>query len=123
MQGSDELRSTYSAWRGNQAMAPERVVTSAISTAENRWSGLNKTGYSDPEHDRLFDRWTQALDRAERNDLMVQMYRGMNEGLPGLPLYYNFWVTAHTSDVEGPQGRAVYAIQSYGNIHQWRWVR
>lgn len=32
-------------------------------------------------------------------------------------------VTAHTGDLEGPQGRAVYAARSYGNLHQWRWLR
>jgi ABC-type transport system substrate-binding protein len=122
----NELKSVYPAFRGNQAMLPERITTGGIATAENRWSGVNKTGYSDPEHDRLYELWTKTLDKIERDQLQIQMYKGMNDNLPGLPLYYNYWVIAHLAELEGPLPRIPqYRSQAriYSNIHQWRWAR
>ena len=121
----NELKSTYPAFRGNQAMLPERITTSGVASAENRWSAVNKTGYSDPEHDRLYDLWTKTLEQGERDHLQIQMYKGMNDNLPGLPLYYNYWVIAHSADLEGPLPRLPQYRSSariYGNLYQWRWV-
>jgi len=118
-----EFQSNFPAWRGTQAMLPSRLATAAIATPENRWSGINKNGYSNPEHDRLYDLWTKALDRAERNDLQVQLYKSMNENLPGLPLYFNFWVIGHRAELEGPQARAPETVPLYSNLYAWRWVR
>jgi peptide/nickel transport system substrate-binding protein len=123
MQADDELKSTYPSWRGNQAMLPARLATSGISAPENRWSGVNKTGYSNPEHDRLYDLWTRALDRNDRNDLQVQLYKSMNDNLPGLPLYFNFWVIGHRAELEGPRARVPGTDPLYGNVHEWHWLR
>jgi ABC-type transport system substrate-binding protein len=122
MQASDEMKATYPAWRTNQAITPNRVLGDSIATAENRWAGTNKGGYSNPEHDRLYGQWLQTLDRAQRNDLMVQIYKSMNENLPALPTYFNFWVIGHVSELAGPQPRTS-ASTLYGNLHEWRWVR
>jgi len=122
----NELKSTYPAFRGNQAMLPERITRSGIASAENRWSGVNKTGYSNPDHDRLYDLWTKTLEKGERDQLQVQMYKGMNDSLPGLPLYYNYWVIAHSVDLAGPLPRIPQYRSSariYGNLFQWRWIR
>jgi peptide/nickel transport system substrate-binding protein len=123
MQASNELKSTYASFRANQAMLPKRIITSAIAAPENRWAGLNKSGYSNPTHDRLYDIWTQTLDRKERDELSVQMYKGMNDDLPGLPLYYNFWVIAHRAELAGPKARVPETSPLYGNLHEWSWVR
>ncbi len=47
----------------------------------------------------------------------------MNDDLPGLPMYFNFWVTAHRADLSGPQGREPETNPLYGNLHEWKWLR
>jgi peptide/nickel transport system substrate-binding protein len=123
MQASNEMKATFPAFRANQAISPMVITTAAMAAPENRWSGRNKSGYSNPEHDRLFDIWTQTLDRKERDDLSVQMYKGMNDDLPGLPLYFNFWVIAHSSELQGPKARVPETMPLYGNLHLWQWPR
>ena len=58
-----------------------------VATAENRWGGTNKGGYTHPEYDRLLDGFNAALDRAERNNSVIGMMRMASEELPALPLY------------------------------------
>jgi len=82
-----------------------------------------EAGYSNPEHDRLFDLWTKALDRGERSEVSIQLYKSMNDNLPGLPLYFNFWVIGHRAELEGPRARLPETQPLYRNLHEWHWAR
>jgi peptide/nickel transport system substrate-binding protein len=120
---SDEMKATFPAWRTNytptnRSLGAERLLGSRAAAPENRWAGTNKTGWSHPEHDRLYDAWTKALDRDERNRLIVQIARIESEELPYIPLYFNTDGIVHTTSVRGPYSPAI-ETTPYENIHQW----
>lgn len=53
----------------------QNYVSSAIPTAENRWRGNNRPGWSNPEFDRTFERWQATFPMQERIQLMAQLER------------------------------------------------
>ncbi len=122
MQGSDELKSTYPAWRNNYGVSPNRLLGYNVSTAENRWGGTNKFGWANPEFDRIFDTWNTTLGDKERDQLNLQIWKIISDDLPVLPLYYNLAPLPHTSDLEGPEGSKP-GTSTFGNVHEWRWIR
>jgi peptide/nickel transport system substrate-binding protein len=124
MNNDNELKATFPTWRTVQNLTPDKLSGPTIAAPENRWAGVNKMGWLNAENDRLLELWKTSLDYREQNQLMVQMYRNMNEDLPALPLYLNFSVTAHAAELQGPT--AFYSMTSttrYRNLHEWLWVR
>jgi peptide/nickel transport system substrate-binding protein len=124
-QQSAELRSTFPALTANNAtvyrdLTLNKNITSAIASPANRWSGGNRTGYSSPEYDRLFETWTRTLDAEARNQAVVQLLKVANDDLPSLPMYFNFDVVAHVSALVGPSPVAPDSTY-YAKIHEWRW--
>ncbi len=51
-------------------------------------SGFNRTGWSDPEYDRLYDEVMHTNDQARRIELMQQMEKILTDAMPILPIYY-----------------------------------
>jgi len=90
------------------------AASGAMPRPENRWSGSNYGGWSNPEYDRLYDSFNTTLDRAERDGIMVRLMTLVNDELPGLPLYYNPRVVAHTAELVGPR-----AGGDTFNVHDW----
>lgn len=91
------------------------AFTSAqIGTPANRWSGSNRSGWSNAEFDRLHDAFSAALDRSERSQLIVQMMRLVNDEVPGFVMYFDAKVMAHATALRGPQPR-----NTLWNIHAW----
>jgi peptide/nickel transport system substrate-binding protein len=123
---NNEYRSQFPAFAITKASLPDRIAvtkyaTSNIATAENRWGGTNKGGYSNPAYDDLLERYTVALDRGERNRLVIDMMKLASEELPSLPLYYDLTAVAHTSALQGPLRSAPEGL-NFWNIHEWHWV-
>jgi peptide/nickel transport system substrate-binding protein len=94
------------------------LTTSSIPTAENRWTGSNRGGWSNPEYDRLAERFAATLDREERTRHVIAMMRLFSEEVPGLFLYYNEQVVAHTSALRGPMPIAPVSALTW-NAHEW----
>ena len=94
------------------------LVTASIPTAENRWSGSNRGGWSNAEYDRLAELFAATLDRNERTQRVIAMMRVFSEDLPGLFLYYNEQVVAHTVTLRGPQPIAPTSTLTW-NAHEW----
>jgi peptide/nickel transport system substrate-binding protein len=94
------------------------LTTSSIPTAENRWSGSNRGGWSNPEYDRLAEAFAATLDRGERTQHVITMMRLFSEDLPGLFLYYNEQVVAHAAALRGPQPIAPTSALTW-NAHEW----
>ena len=67
-----------------------------------------------------FADYQAALDRSERNDLVVQMMNHAAEQLPAFPLYYDLTVVAHGAALEGPLPGAPDGLE-FWNIHEWEW--
>ena len=121
----EDIRSQFPAFAITKSSLPEgtavrKYATSDVATAENRWGGTNKGGYTHPEYDRLLDGFNAALDRAERNNFVIGMMRLASEELPALPLYYDLTVTAHAANLTGPTKSAPGGL-NYWNIQDWEW--
>lgn len=51
-------------------------------------SGFNRTGWSDPEYDRLYEEVMQTADQEKRLELMQRMEKILTDAMPILPVYY-----------------------------------
>jgi ABC-type transport system substrate-binding protein len=78
------------------------MQTANVSGPENRWTGINRGGWSNPEYDRLVDTLNAVLDRNERLQHMAAIARIMSEELPAMPLYYDLDVIVYRPNVRGP---------------------
>jgi peptide/nickel transport system substrate-binding protein len=95
-------RSLYNYGRGlGEAILPT-MQTANVSGPENRWTGINRGGWSNPEYDRLVDSLNAVLDRSERLQHMAAIARIMSEELPAIPLYYDLDVIVYRPNVRGP---------------------
>jgi peptide/nickel transport system substrate-binding protein len=122
---SDEMKATFPSFRtnytgANRSMSAERQLGSRAAAPENRWGGTNKTGWNNPEHDRLYEAWTQALERDERTRIAIQIVKITNEELPYIPTYFNMEVVAHGAGLQGPHPAALESTP-YENVHEWSW--
>ena len=116
----NEYRSFLPAMAVTKSSLADRTVnskfaTDTIAAPENRYGGTNKGGYSNPDYDRLYTSFNTTLDRGEANKLTVEIAKFVSEQLPGLPLYYDFQVTAHVAGLKGPLGN------NFWNIQDWTW--
>jgi peptide/nickel transport system substrate-binding protein len=94
----------------------DRLDGTRISSPANRWRASNRSGWSNPDFDLQLERFTSALDVAERNRAMVEMMKIHSEHLPNFPLNFNLQVIAHTALLQGPQQE----VRSW-NVHEWEW--
>jgi peptide/nickel transport system substrate-binding protein len=112
------IRTTYATLFGDFAM--NKFITSEIATAERAWRGTNRTGWSNAAFDGVYDGFSRALERDERNRLMAEMARLLNEELPVMPMYFNFEVVAHAAGLTGPSVAAPTSTV-HGGISEWTW--
>jgi peptide/nickel transport system substrate-binding protein len=108
--------------------AGERSWTSAeIGTAQNRWRGENRSGWSLPEYDRLFDAFMVTLDQKEREQQVVAMHRILSEQLPAIHTNFAAQTMAHVTALKGPEpglaNAGVFSPETapHWNIHDWEW--
>ncbi len=124
LQQSDEMKATYPAWRTNYGLgAPrnlsaDRVLGSRAATADNRWSGTNKMGWSNAPYDALYDRWTRTLDVNEADQILVEIAKLTMDELPYIPTYFDPTVAAHSAHLSGPS--LGFGTQ-WQNVAQWAW--
>jgi peptide/nickel transport system substrate-binding protein len=102
---------------GNESFATG-FASSLIPTAANRWRGGNRGGYSNAEYDRLVSAYNDTLNRAERNQQIVQIERIVSDELPIIMLWHNFHVVVYASTVTGPDTRSLRDLVVW-NIHDW----
>ena len=112
------IRTTYATLTADYAM--NKFSSAEIAKAENAWRGSNRTGWVSPAFDRVYDDFSKALERTERNRLLAEMARLLNEDLPVMPMYFNFEVVAHARGLAGPEVAAPASTQ-HGKIHLWEW--
>ncbi len=78
---------------GFYQMARAGLIVEPYDASEFLWaftadSGFNRTGWSDPEYDRLYEDVMQTRDQAKRLELMQRMEGILMEAMPILPVYY-----------------------------------
>jgi peptide/nickel transport system substrate-binding protein len=92
--------------------------TRDMPTAQNRWTGANRGGWSNEEYDRSADALLTALDRPERQRLLVQMVRVFTEDVAVYSLYFAPTITAFVAGLSGPQPAVPESTVAW-NIHEW----
>jgi peptide/nickel transport system substrate-binding protein len=117
-----EARSTFSGMYTNSQNCCESamlgLVSSGAPSAENRWSGGNRSGYANPEYDALIDSFTRTLDRGERETQMTQLVRLLTEDVQSITMFIRAQGWAHVSELRGvvvapPEGNMSW------NIDKW----
>jgi peptide/nickel transport system substrate-binding protein len=121
-----QIRASFTALQANVTQLPERTVfqklySTGIPTATNRWSGFNRGGWADPEFDRLTVAFDTTLDRAERDKQMIRMMTIVGDVVPVIPLYYNLDAVAVSAPVTGPTTSAPDTTREW-NVQDWRWT-
>jgi len=101
-------------------------LSSQVGTATTRWAGLNRSGWTSPEYDRLYEAWNSTLDVTERGRYVAQMLALVSENLPAYALYFLPDVKSWVSSLQGPAardnagfGRTSKGTTYYWDIHNW----
>jgi peptide/nickel transport system substrate-binding protein len=95
-----------------------RFTTEGIPRLQNRWTGVNRGGWSNPEYDQLVDRLNSALDRGEREQHVERLVRIFTTELPAIPLYFASSPFPYAAALRGPQQVAPGGNRLW-NIHNW----
>jgi peptide/nickel transport system substrate-binding protein len=92
--------------------------SAAIPSAENRWIGGNRGGWSNPEYDRLIESFNTSLERAERAQQVGEMAKIFTQDLPTISLFFRTQAWAFRSEVSGLVLAAPEAPMPW-NIYEW----
>jgi peptide/nickel transport system substrate-binding protein len=96
------------------------LTSSQVGTAENRWRGSNRGGWTNPNFDRLVETFNATLDPDVRIRQRAEIARFLSEEVPVIMLSQNPNVTAHISALRGPTTGIVGTTGlSAWNIHEW----
>jgi len=120
-----QVRHTFPSIHTNASGAAETnwmaLFTSAqVGTAENRWRGSNRGGWTNPTFDRLVETFNATLDPDLRIRQRAEIARLLSEELPVIMLSQNPNVTAHIAALRGPTTGIVGTTGlSAWNIHEW----
>jgi peptide/nickel transport system substrate-binding protein len=120
-----EVRSTFSAMSVNTSGSFEVQQTSLyrgseVTTPANRWRGENRTGWVNPEYDRLANAFNVTLDPDERIQQRAQMARLLTEDLPAIVLAPNPNAYAYLNTVKNVGAINIYTTgRITWNIERW----
>lgn len=122
-QGQDgQLQATLPGLFAGGAASGERALmnhtSAAISRPENRWTGRNFVGWSNPDYDRLAETFLRTLDRGERIQLIAEMARIFTAESPSITMYFSVEVLAHSAALAGPRPVPAEAATTW-DIHEW----
>ncbi len=104
---------------GGGPIGVDSFPSSAIGTAANRFAGSNRSGWTNPDYDAFFAKWSVALDPAEHGVLEAQMRKLQTEQLPGVPLFFNLHLAAWLSVLKGPDPQTVNVPNLVWDMHTW----
>jgi ABC-type transport system substrate-binding protein len=105
------------------AAVTRRSATYNIPTADNRWTGTNRGGYSNPAWDALDSRMLGALDDRSRLDIEREMLRLYTSEPWLLPLYFRFDLVPMGGGLQGVVANTNTAHRGFilhtWNVHEW----
>jgi peptide/nickel transport system substrate-binding protein len=117
-----EKRSTFPATFSNSqnccGSALLGFTSATISTPEARWSGANRSGWSNGEYDRLAEGFSRTLQPAEQQQQVGDMVRLMTGDMQSISLLIRGQPWVYVSELKGiglapPEGNVSW------NIHEW----
>ena len=118
---SAEERAKTSGMFAGSVYLPEEYHSRNIARPENRWSGTNRYGYSNPELDRLLEAWETTIERSQRVEHMANVERLVNADLPSLPMYFRLRVLGHSSALGGVVENLTPGAGSERRVWEWYW--
>ncbi|MFN8632932.1 MAG: peptide ABC transporter substrate-binding protein [Chloroflexota bacterium] len=65
----------------------QQFQTSQIAQASNRWAGLNRSRYGNPEADRLFEQGGKELDPVKRVEIFKSLNRLLHDDVAVAPIF------------------------------------
>jgi peptide/nickel transport system substrate-binding protein len=123
-QRDGEYRSKFRAVAYNRrGIAYDDMVwlTPRLSAAENRWSGQNRSGYVNPELDRLWPKATATIDAKEREGLLIEALKIMTADAAVTPTHLQPQAMAFRAGLVGPKQPWVNDSAQIWNPWEWRW--
>jgi peptide/nickel transport system substrate-binding protein len=117
-----QARATFSSVYTNSQNCCESALlgftSSAIGTAENRWTGGNRGGWSNQEYDRLTDTLTRTLARNEREQLISQMVRLLTDDVQSITLFIRAQAWTPVTELRGltvapPEGNMSWNMENW----------
>ena len=97
-----------------------QFVSSAIPRPENRWSGNNRGGWSNPEVDRLWAAYLRTPAPAERAQQIADMERILSEDVGVIPVMFDIVTNVYAASLRGPIQRTTPDAGS-GILKVWTW--
>lgn len=88
-----------------------------ISSPANRWTGANRSGYSNPKVDAIIDKLAVTIDEAERVPLHRELLTEAWTDVPFIPLNFGASPTMHLGRVKGIPASGDGSVTV--NIHEW----
>ena len=99
----------------------DMFLSHQIAAAENRWSAQNLLAYVNPEFDRRYQEYSNALELERRRSLHADLQRWMADEMSYLPIYYDVGstTTAFRRGIRGPGPVIPAQMVGTWNIHLW----
>jgi len=123
-----QFRATYTGVEITQnpmgaAAATRRLATYNAPRVENRWTGTNRGGYSNPLWDELDVKVVTTMEEQGRVELEKELLKIYTADLPALPLYYRWDLVPVGNKLKGPVANTGVAHRGFilhtWNIHEW----
>lgn len=108
----------YATTTGVREVQLDIFSAAQIASPARGWAGNNRGAWSHPDFERWWAAFNSTLDRAERNQQVVEMMRVVTEHLPGPMLYFNVAPIAHTAALHGPEMGATETLPNW-NMHEF----
>jgi peptide/nickel transport system substrate-binding protein len=106
----------FLATQASQRLAINGLHSIQTPTVNNRWSGFNRGGYSNPRVDSVLDRLNTTIPAAERIPLHRELLQEQMGDVALMPLY---WEVVPILMVKGVRGPVFYRQNASWNIFQW----
>lgn len=97
--------------------------TDDMPTPASRWAGENRGSYVNPLTHQLAVDHDVTIDRAKREDLLVQIFRVVSEEVPTIPLYYQANIHVVRAGLKGIDETTLGENGLALNVHQLYWER
>lgn len=106
-------------WYFNPREHYANLLSTNIPTDSNKWTGVNKASYNQPNYGDLFEQRIHTLGLTERQQIEVQMTKQIAQDLPVLFAYYNPLGVAVREGIQGPKQAPVLNLAVSWNIYTW----
>jgi peptide/nickel transport system substrate-binding protein len=121
-----EARQTFPGMASRGGGTQERsFITSEVGSPDDRWTGANRGGWSNPQYDQLYETFLTSLDEGERTRQVIGMMKLISEQLPVYAMYHAIQVNTQSAALVGPTaettgfGESTRGTLLYWNIHEW----